>query len=88
VFTMDREAFEAMDETVSTLRTKALLPGAGHWIQQERPAQVHQWLREVLATLEQVGAFRHWAGEPDHGPDRTRDHDGAGVTRHAWEGRR
>jgi pimeloyl-ACP methyl ester carboxylesterase len=48
---MDREAFETMDETVSTLRMKALLPGAGHRIQQERPAQVNQWLREFLATL-------------------------------------
>ena len=76
MFTMDREVFEAMDETVSTLRAMALLPGAGHWIQQERPAQVHRCLREVLATFVQVGAFRHRAGEPDHGPDRRRDHDG------------
>jgi hypothetical protein len=83
VITMDREAFEAMDETVPTLRTKAWLPGAGHWIQQQRPAQVKQSLQEFLATLSPVGTFRHWAGEPDHGPDRTHDHDGAGVTRHA-----
>lgn len=51
VITMDREAFDAMDETVPNLRKKALLPGAGHRIQQERPAQVNQWLREFLATL-------------------------------------
>jgi pimeloyl-ACP methyl ester carboxylesterase len=28
-----------------------LLPGAGHWIQQERPAQVNQLLLEFLAGL-------------------------------------
>lgn len=41
VITMDREVFEAMDQTVPRLRKKVLLPGAGHWIQQERPAQVN-----------------------------------------------
>jgi hypothetical protein len=83
VITMYREAFDAMDETVPNLRTKALLPGAGHWIQQVRPAQVNQLLPGFLATLWQVGAFMHWADEPDHSPDRRRDHDGSGVTRHA-----
>jgi pimeloyl-ACP methyl ester carboxylesterase len=51
VIAMDREAFDAMDETVRNLGKKALLPGAGHRIQQERRAQVNQWLLEFLATL-------------------------------------
>jgi pimeloyl-ACP methyl ester carboxylesterase len=51
VITMYREAFEAMEQTVPGLRKKVLLPGAGHWIQQERPAQVNQLLLEFLAGL-------------------------------------
>jgi hypothetical protein len=38
MITLDWEAFEAMDETVPNLRKKALLPGVGHRLQQERPA--------------------------------------------------
>jgi pimeloyl-ACP methyl ester carboxylesterase len=51
VITMYREAFEAMEQTTPGLRQKILLPGAGHWIQQERPAQVNQLLLEFLAGL-------------------------------------
>jgi pimeloyl-ACP methyl ester carboxylesterase len=31
-----------------------LLPGAGHWIQQERPAEVNRLLIEFLASLPRV----------------------------------
>jgi pimeloyl-ACP methyl ester carboxylesterase len=51
VIAMYREAFEAMEQTAPGLRKKVLLPGAGHWIQQERPAQVNQLLREFLTDL-------------------------------------
>ncbi len=51
VITMYRGAFEVMEQTVPDLRQKVLLPGAGHWIQQERPAQVNQLLLEFLASL-------------------------------------
>jgi pimeloyl-ACP methyl ester carboxylesterase len=51
VITMYRGAFEAMEQTVPGLRQKVLLPRAGHWIQQERPAQVNQLLLEFLAGL-------------------------------------
>jgi pimeloyl-ACP methyl ester carboxylesterase len=51
LITMYREAFEAMEQTTPGLRQKILLPGAGHWIQQERPAQVNQLLLEFLAGL-------------------------------------
>jgi pimeloyl-ACP methyl ester carboxylesterase len=51
VITMYRGAFEAMEQTVPQLRRKVLLPGAGHWIQQERPTQVNQLLLEFLAGL-------------------------------------
>ncbi|MBD0361820.1 MAG: alpha/beta hydrolase [Coleofasciculus sp. C3-bin4] len=52
VITMYREAFEAMGETVPNLKKKVLLPGAGHWIQQERPTEVNQLLIEFLASLD------------------------------------
>ena len=48
---MYRDAFEAMEQTVPNLSQKVLLPGAGHWIQQERPAQVNQLLLEFLASV-------------------------------------
>jgi pimeloyl-ACP methyl ester carboxylesterase len=51
VITMYRDAFEAMEQTVPNLSQKVLLPGAGHWIQQERPAQVNQLLLEFLASV-------------------------------------
>jgi pimeloyl-ACP methyl ester carboxylesterase len=51
VITMYRQAFDVMEQTVPRLRRKVLLPGAGHWIQQERPAQVNQLLLEFLAGL-------------------------------------
>jgi pimeloyl-ACP methyl ester carboxylesterase len=51
VIAMYRGAFEALEKTVPGLRRKVLLPGAGHWIQQERPAQVNQLLLEFLAGL-------------------------------------
>ena len=37
-----------MEATVPNLRKKILLPGAGHWIQQERPADVKRLLLEFL----------------------------------------
>jgi len=51
VIAMDREAFDALEQTVPGLRKKVLLPGAGHWIQQERPGQVNRLLLEFLAGL-------------------------------------
>ncbi len=51
VITMYREGFHAMEQTVPHLRKKILLPGAGHWIQQERPAEVTKLLIEFLAGL-------------------------------------
>src|SRR5437660_737257 len=35
VVTMYRPAFDAMEQTAPGLRKKVLLPGAGHWVQQE-----------------------------------------------------
>ncbi|MGE0683414.1 MAG: alpha/beta fold hydrolase [Candidatus Binatia bacterium] len=51
VITMARQAFDSLEEAMLNLRKKVLLPGAGHWIQQERPAEVNQLLLEFLSAL-------------------------------------
>jgi pimeloyl-ACP methyl ester carboxylesterase len=51
VIVMYAPAFQALETNVPGLRRKALLPGAGHWIQQERPTEVNQLLRDFLASL-------------------------------------
>jgi pimeloyl-ACP methyl ester carboxylesterase len=51
VITMYRPAFDALADTMPNLRRKVLLPGAGHWIQQERPTEVNRLLAEFLTSL-------------------------------------
>ena len=46
-----RQAFDSLEETMLGLRKKVLLPGAGHWIQQERPDEVNDLLIGFLASL-------------------------------------
>jgi epoxide hydrolase A/B len=41
-----------MDEWVPNLRGKVMLPGTGHWTQQERPAEVNAALIEFLSGLD------------------------------------
>ncbi len=49
----DRDGlFELMGPVVLDLRDVTLLPGAGHWIQQERPREVSQHLIAFLDALE------------------------------------
>jgi pimeloyl-ACP methyl ester carboxylesterase len=48
---MYRRAFETLERGMPALRKKVVLPGAGHWIQQERPAEVNQLLIEFLKGL-------------------------------------
>ena len=47
---MGRKALETLADGVPNLREKVLVPGAGHWIQQERPAEVNAALLRFLAT--------------------------------------
>jgi pimeloyl-ACP methyl ester carboxylesterase len=51
VVAMYRPNYEALSETMPDLRTKALLPGVGHWVQQERPAEVNKLLLDFLRGL-------------------------------------
>ena len=45
---MGRKHLEQMDEYVPNLRDKVLIEGAGHWVQQERPAEVNAALLRFL----------------------------------------
>lgn len=51
VIAMARQAFDNLEDAIPNLRKKVLLPGAGHWIQQERPTEVNKLLIEFLAGL-------------------------------------
>jgi len=42
---------ERMREQVADLRILRLIEGAGHWVQQERPAEVNAALLEFLRSL-------------------------------------
>lgn len=46
------EEYDALEENVPNLWRKVLIPGAGHWIQQERPAEVNRLLIEFLREVE------------------------------------
>jgi pimeloyl-ACP methyl ester carboxylesterase len=51
VIAMVRPMYELLDQTVPNLRKRVLIPGAGHWIQQERPDQVNALLVEFVRSL-------------------------------------
>ena len=42
---------DAMDLSVVDLRESLVVPGAGHWIQQERPREVNEALLRFLGGL-------------------------------------
>ena len=51
VIAMYQAAFEGLEQTMPGLEKKVLVQGAGHWIQQERPAEVNELLLQFLAGL-------------------------------------
>ncbi len=52
VIAMSRGAFNHLEKNMPNLKQKILIPGAGHWIQQERPQEVNELLVEFLKKLE------------------------------------
>ena len=46
-----REEYESLRANVPNLRNSVLLPGVGHWTQQERPQEVNRLLIEFLKSL-------------------------------------
>jgi pimeloyl-ACP methyl ester carboxylesterase len=55
VILMNQEIYEGMPAEVPDLRVNRLLPGCGHWTQQERPAEVNE---AMLAFLGEVAPAR------------------------------
>lgn len=51
VLEMAPDAYGQLEANVPNLRKKVLIPGAGHWIQQERPNEVNRLLIEFLKGL-------------------------------------
>lgn len=51
VIAFSRKQLERMPEAIPNLRRSLLLPGAGHWVQQERPAETSQALLDFLSGL-------------------------------------
>ena len=51
VITLARDALEKMPDFVEDLRVNKLIPGIGHWTQQEAPDEVNRILLNFLASL-------------------------------------
>jgi len=45
------DAYQALEANAPNLAGKVLLPGAGHWVQQERPAEVNRLLIDFLRSV-------------------------------------
>jgi pimeloyl-ACP methyl ester carboxylesterase len=50
VVTMYRQDFDRLEQTMPGLTTKVLIPGAGHWVQQEKPEEVNFHLLRFLSA--------------------------------------
>ena len=46
-----QKAYEVLERNVLQLKRKILIPGVGHWVNQERPAEVNQLILEFLTSL-------------------------------------
>jgi len=51
VLTMYPDAVAKLEQAIPNLTKKVILPGAGHWIQQERPTEVNRLLMEFLKRV-------------------------------------
>ena len=51
VMDMADDGYANLESHVANLYKKQLIPGAGHWIQQERPREINQLLLEFLRSL-------------------------------------
>ncbi len=51
VITMYRKAYDQLEKNVTNLHGKILIPGVGHWVNQERAADVNQLIIQFLKTL-------------------------------------
>jgi len=51
VIVMNRRAFDQLEKNMPNLKQKIVIPGAGHWVQQERPQEVNRLMLEFLKNL-------------------------------------
>ena len=51
VMEMSSDGYKMLETNAPNLHKKYLIPGAGHWIQQERPTEISQLLIEFLKEL-------------------------------------
>ena len=51
VVLMYGEQIKTLEQNIPNLKKKVMIPGAGHWIQQERPSEVNELLVEFLKGL-------------------------------------
>jgi pimeloyl-ACP methyl ester carboxylesterase len=51
VIRMYRKPVESLEMSVPHLKGKVILPGVGHWVNQERPEEVNRLLVEFLKSL-------------------------------------
>jgi pimeloyl-ACP methyl ester carboxylesterase len=51
VMEMSSDGYKMLETNAPNLHKKYLIPGAGHWIQQERPTEISQLLIEFLTEL-------------------------------------
>ena len=51
VIAFSRGAFDRLEQTMPNLKEKVLIPGAGHWIQQERPQEVNERMIGFVKTI-------------------------------------
>jgi pimeloyl-ACP methyl ester carboxylesterase len=50
VVEMYRQDYDRLEQTMPALKTKALIAGAGHWVQQEKPEEVNRHLVQFLSA--------------------------------------
>jgi pimeloyl-ACP methyl ester carboxylesterase len=51
VMKMYGKAYENLEKAIPNLKKKVVLPGVGHWVNQERPIEVNQLILEFLKSL-------------------------------------
>jgi pimeloyl-ACP methyl ester carboxylesterase len=51
-FVPGRDVYSRIDQNCTDFRFSRLIPGAGHWVQQEAPDAVNEALLEFFAGLE------------------------------------
>ena len=55
VIIMYRQPYDSLETNMPKLKKKMLIPGAGHWVQQERPEEINKLLLEFLNDPQVLG---------------------------------